>query len=316
LLQAHNFPEAQRLFFLRMQPGSAKTSILNEGVTVGTEVPLYWVCYGERASAPLLVLHGGPGAQHDYLLPQMLGLQDEYRLVFYDQRGGGRSPDHSRELITWKSHTRDLAAVIDELHLVPPTIIGYSWGALLAMSYAVESSGAAEGVSRPQPISRLVLISPAPATRVWRSAMEAEFTARQGSDQVAERRKQLADSGLRERDPDGYRKAMFELSVAGYFHDPARAAELTPFRVVGRVQSSVWESLGDYDILEALRALNIPALVVHGRDDPIPLQSSLEIAEALGARFLLLEKCGHVPYVEQPQALFSAIKSFLRDVQT
>jgi proline iminopeptidase len=99
--------------------------------------------------------------------------------------------------------------------------------------------------------------------------------------------------------------------VAGYFADPARATALTPFRVTGKVQQSVWESLGRYDLCQSLRAVRVPALVVHGVQDPIPLDSARAAAEALGARFLPLDDCGHVPYVEQPMALFGAIEAFL-----
>ena len=61
------------------------------GFTSTTPVPLYWVEYGDPDAPPLLLLHGGPGASHEYLLPQMLELAKEHRLVTYDQRGGGRS---------------------------------------------------------------------------------------------------------------------------------------------------------------------------------------------------------------------------------
>jgi proline iminopeptidase len=124
-------------------------------------------------------------------------------------------------------------------------------------------------------------------------------------------REALAASGLRERDPDAYRQRSFELSVAGYFADPQRATDLTPFRVTGRVQQSVWTSLGAYDLQDALRGLHCPALVLHGRQDPIPLASSAAVAHALGAELVVLEECGHVPYVEQPAALFAAIRRFL-----
>ena len=48
-----------------------------EGTTTTTSAPLYWCTYGSTSSSPLLVLHGGPGAHHDYLLPQMLALAEE-----------------------------------------------------------------------------------------------------------------------------------------------------------------------------------------------------------------------------------------------
>jgi len=101
--------------------------------------------------------------------------------------------------------------------------------------------------------------------------------------------------------------------VAGYFADPRAAYDLTPFRVVGRVQQSVWESLGDYDLVHdgRLAAIRCPALIVHGAQDPIPLASSEACAHALGAELVTLEGCGHVPYVEQPAALFRALRRFL-----
>jgi proline iminopeptidase len=91
---------------------------------------------------------------------------------------------------------------------------------------------------------------------------------------------------------------VFELSVAGYFHDPRKVSGLTPFRVTGRTQHEVWDSLGDFDLRPALAGLRVPAIVLHGDDDPIPVASARAIADALGAPFHLLPDCGHVPYVE------------------
>ena len=128
-------------------------------------------------------------------------------------------------------------------------------------------------------------------------------------------RDELADSGLRERDPEAYRQRAFELSVAGYFANPRAAADLTPFRVSSRVQQSVWDSLGEFDLLapgqlDSVRA-STASVIVHGREDPIPLASSEGAARALGAKLVVLDSCGHVPYVEQPDALFTAIELFL-----
>jgi len=280
------------------------------GFTNTTAVPLYWAAYGTPRSDPLLVLHGGPGAHHDYLLPQMLELAKHHRLIFYDQRGGGQSRDESREPITWQTHVADLAAVIGEFQLGHPTIVGYSWGGLLAMLYAIEGNRPGSSQSLPLP-SRLILIDPAPAESSFRRAMESEFAARQQAPALLAKREELRASGLRDSNPEAYKKRLFELSVAGYFYNSDAARELTPFRVAGRIQDSVWRSLGDYDLLPSLRSLAIPALVLHGRDDPIPVQSSVKVADALGARLVLLEKCGHVPYVERPSALFSAMEGFL-----
>ena len=298
------------------------------GTTTQTEVPLYWATYGTPGAPRLLVLHGGPGAHHDYLLPQMLRLDDRaaggYELLFYDQRGGGRSKRDDLATITWRTQVDDLAHVIAELGPDPLHVVGYSWGALLALLYALDAAGVAIPVvgaplgdvrahATVAPAS-LTLIDPAPLSRAHRAAFEAEFARRQAGPAIQAMRAELAASGLRERDPDAHRQRAFELSVAGYFHDPAAARDLTPFRVTGRVQQSVWESLGDFDLAPHLGAVACPTLVVHGREDPIPLASSEAAVAALpNARLVVLDGSGHVPYVEKADELFAAIGEFLSE---
>jgi proline iminopeptidase len=281
----------------------------SSGFTTTTPMPLYWTRYGEPAAPKLLVLHGGPGAHHDYLLPQLLELSSDYELVFYDQRGGGQSKTDDRTPITWQTHVADLDLVIDELTLDPLSIVGYSWGGLLAMLYSIEAFA---GRARHKP-KRLVLIDPAPVNREYRRAFESEFARRQSDPAVAGLRAELATSGLRERDPEAYRQRTFELSVAGYFANPAAAHDLTPFRVTGRVQQSVWDSLGEFDLLTAgkLDSVRVPTLILHGDRDPIPIASSEAAARTMGARFVTIDNAGHVPYVENPAALFAAIREFL-----
>jgi proline iminopeptidase len=262
------------------------------------------------------VLHGGPGADHQYLLPQMLELGSEYELIFYDQRGGGRSRTDDPAPITWQTQVEDLAAIVRELALDPLELVGYSWGGLLAMLNAVAAAGSAPESLFPVPAASaapqsLALIDPAPITRSYREQFEAEFSRRQQGPVIQGLRAELAASGLRESNPEAYRQRSFELSVAGYFADPARARDLTPFRVVGRVQQSVWGSLGDFDLRSSLGAVEVPSLIVHGRQDPIPLASSEAAAEALRSRLVVLENCGHVPYVEQSPSLFDALREFL-----
>ncbi len=279
------------------------------GHTTTTAVPLYWAAWGPPGAPQLLVLHGGPGAHHDYLLPQMLELASDHELIFYDQRGGGRSRVDGREEIGWRDQVDDLCAIVTELTRPPVSIIGYSWGGLLALLHLVNAPADAPGPTR------LVLIDPAPVTRQLRTRFEEEFARRQSGPAIGELRSELAASGLRESSPGEYRQRAFELSVAGYFADPGAATDLTPFRVLGRVQQSIWESLGDFDIAKEIAAAKRPlaSLVVHGREDPIPLESSELIAHQLGARLVVIEGSGHVPYVEQPQALFSALRGFLEE---
>ncbi len=296
-----------------------------EGLTTMTAVPLYWASWGRSDAPTVVLLHGGPGAHLDYLLPQMLHLAETYQLVMYDQRGGGKSKVDDTSPITWRTHVDDFHGVMAELELQAVPVVGYSWGAMLAMLATADafarplpaalvpagtSAAPTTDAPRMRP-SRLALLNPAPLTRAWRDAFEAEFSARMKGPTVVKLREALAASGLRERDPDGYRQRAFELSVAGYFADPRRARDLTPFRVTGRVQQSVWESLGAFDLLPILDGLRIPSLVVHGAADPIPEASSAACARALGAEYVVIPDAGHVPYVEAPGPLFAALDRFL-----
>jgi proline iminopeptidase len=278
------------------------------GFTRSTAVPLYWAAWGPPAAQKLLVLHGGPGAHHDYLLPQMLHLAKRYNVIFYDQRGGGQSRSDAREEITWRTHVVDLDAVARELGISPLAIVGYSFGGMLALLYHLEAKMNA-GLSQP---SRMALIDPAPLKSEYRRQFEEEFGRRQNGSEVKAMRDELAASGLRESNPAEYRQRTFELAVAGYFADPKKARDLTPFRVNGRIQQQVWDSLGPaFNLLEDLSPPDFPVLFVHGRDDPIPPASSIDGAKAMGAELVLLDECGHVPYVEQPGELFAALDRFL-----
>lgn len=278
------------------------------GFTSTTETPLYWVAYGPEDADRLLVLHGGPGADHAYLLPQMLHLAEKYNVIFYDQRGGGKSKSDEHHPVTIDTHVTDLDAIVKEFDIDAPSIVAYSFGAMIALYYCLEAEQS-PAIRKP---ARLALIDPAPLRRDWRKMFEDEFARRQNGDVIRGMREELVASNLRETDPAAYRQRTFELAVAGYFADPRKARDLTPFRITGRVQQSVWESIGsDYDLLSRLSPMGLPVFIIHGRDDPIPVASSIEGAKAMDAQLVLLDDCGHVPYVEQPGQLFAALDEFL-----
>jgi proline iminopeptidase len=250
----------------------------------------------------VIVLHGGPGAHHDYLLPQFDLLARGRRLRYYDQRGGGRSPVPRDVPAGWREHVADLDGLIAHWNLAPATLLGYSWGGLLALLYAVQ---------HPERVGRLALVSPAAASWRGREAFERRFADRARDPWIRKERQRLAASGLAARDPEAYRRRLFELAVAPYFADPRRARDLTPFRVTARTQQEVWESLGAYDLTPDLERLSVPALLVHGRHDPIPLESAQETARALRADLVVLEASGHVPYVEEPETWRAVLDAFL-----
>jgi pimeloyl-ACP methyl ester carboxylesterase len=252
------------------------------------------------------MLHGGPGASHDYLLPQYDLLANRRTLCYYDQRGGGQSPVPRDTPVGWREHVADLEELRGELGLERLTLCGYSWGGLLAVLYLLE---------HPERVERLALVAPAAPTAEYRRQFEEEFARRMAAPEITHEREVLRASGLRERDPAAYQRRAFELSVAGYFRDFHDAKNLTAFRITARTQEAVWKSLGDYDIRPELRDLasRIPlpaSRIVHGTFDPLPIAGSRELAGLLSAEFSELP-VGHCPHVEATGDFVRALDDFL-----
>jgi len=270
-------------------------------------VRLYTRQVGDGPS--VVVLHGGPGAHHDYLLPQYDRLaagRAGRTLIYYDQRGGGRSVVPRDVAVGWREHVADLEALRVHWRLDRLTLLGYSWGGLLAVLYALE---------HPSRIARLALVSGAPLTAAWREEFERRFAARMAQPWIARSRAELSALGLAQRDPEKYRRIAFALSVAGYFHDPSRAREMTPFRVTERTRRAVWDSLGEYDLREQIR-LKFPngtaprSLLVHGIYDPMPIEAARETAALLSTGVVELAT-GHAPHVEATEAFVRVLDGFL-----
>lgn len=267
-------------------------------------VRLYTRQVGDGPS--VVVLHGGPGAHHDYLLPQYDRLAARRALRYYDQRGGGRSAVPRDVAVGWREHVADLDALRNHWRLDRLTLLGYSWGGLLAVLYALE---------HPDRIARLALVSAAPVTAVWREEFERRFAARMAQPWIARSRAELSALGLAQSDPEKYRRIAFALSVAGYFHDPSRAREMTPFRVTERTRRAVWDSLGEYDLRARIR-LTFPdggaprSLLLHGIYDPMPIEAARETAALLSTGVAELGT-GHAPHVEATEEFVRVLDGFL-----
>lgn len=122
----------------------------------GTPSLAYWSIGLSSARQTIVVVHGGPGLSHDYLLPEWRRLASERRVIFYDQRGCGGSGEASD--YSWECHVGDLKRLLEHVSPDEPVVLaGSSWGATLAWYYAD---------SRPADVAALVL-SGLPAPRVW-----------------------------------------------------------------------------------------------------------------------------------------------------
>lgn len=248
-------------------------------------------------------LHGGPGASQDYLRPQFDRLATGRTILYYDQRGGGKSDVPREAPLDWHAHVADLEAVVHAAATTPVTLMGFSWGGLLALLFAMEHPGL---------VDRLALVGPAPTFPEARAAYNREFERRQAAPEIAAARAALSQSGLRESNPDAFWKQAFALSVAGYFREPSRASKLTPFRVGARAQKAVWESLKGMDLRERLKSVKAETLILHGRHDPVPLSASETLAKILpNAKLVVFEDSGHALYAEETEKFVTELNAFL-----
>ena len=271
-------------------------------------------CRDVGAGLPLVVLHGGPSFDHTYLRPELDRLADFFHVVYYDQRGRGRSAAGVRpDDVSLGSELEDLERVRSHFGAESVAVVGHSWGGLLAMEYALR---------HPARVSHLILLDTAPASGDdWRLLLEA-FDRRPPSDleeMTAISSTAAYECGDLEADA-AHIRAHFRMTVRRPAHLETLVARLRSnfteegvllARTVG--QRLVDESVGSpgYDLLPRLRRLDVPTLMFHGEHDFIPLELVAPIADAIpGARLSVLAGCGHFPYLEDPDLVVGEVVRF------
>jgi hypothetical protein len=194
-----------------------------------TATPLYWARYGpsaESGAPQLVVLHGGPGAHHDYMLPQMLHLAERYDVLFYDQRAeekskvdgqrANRMADARRRSRAHRTRIQRRSAV-DRRYSVG-RIAGTSLHSRVSTRQEHSRAGTARShrsrTTRPQTVPQ---------------GIRGEFSRRQQSPELQRMRAELAASNMRETDPEAYRQRLFELGVADTSRIPKTRGISLPF---------------------------------------------------------------------------------------
>jgi proline iminopeptidase len=265
---------------------------------------------------PIVILHGGPDFDHEYLLPEMDRLADLGRLVYYAQRGRGRSyAGEGPDDVSIEGDIADLDAVRARTGSDRVAVLGHSWGALLAMEYATR---------HPERVSHLILLNPAPASHADLLALQSHFARIRSPEQRARMAALAADpryvAGDVAMDAEYY-----AIHFAAAFRHPENLTRVldrlrrgfAPEGIVAaraiedRLYEQTWRA-PTYDLLPSLRTLRVPALVLHGDHDFIPLAVAQHIAEAVpGSRLLELTDCGHFSHLEQPEAVHAAVADLL-----
>jgi proline iminopeptidase len=263
------------------------------------------------AGPSLIVVHGGPDFNHRYLLPDLDRLSAKFRLVYYDQRGRGRSSAGvSPEDVTIVSEVEDLDRVRQHTRQSKVTLLGHSWGCVIAAEYAVRF---------PDQVGGLILLNSAPLSHADLQRFRS-YRQRREAENLTQARAVASSLPYQQGDiaaETEYNKAHF----ANAFHRRALVddfvadlrADFQPSDIIKaraiemRLYAETWNQL-DYDLPAALKELRVPMLVIHGVDDFIPEACARHVAEAVpGARLLVLPECGHFAFIERPDALMNAI---------
>jgi proline-specific peptidase len=270
----------------------------------------------EPGKLPLLVLHGGPGAAHDYLEPVETLAATGRRVIFYDQIGCGRSDQpHNPDLWTVDLFVEELGVMRQALGLEHTHILGQSWGGMLAMQYAL---------TQPQGVASLVIANSPASIPQW----------------VAEANRLRADL------PPEVQQTLLHHEAAGTTDDPAyqEAVQVFYARHLCRIDPfpdcvvrsfaqmdrnpevyhtmngpSEFHCIGkfkDWDIIDRLPEIDIPTLVLSGRyDEATPLIAETVHKGIVGSEWVLFENSSHMPHIEETEVYMQVVADFLSRIE-
>lgn len=282
-------------------------------VDAGNGVQLYYRMFGTGPDT-LVVLHGGPGFNMEYLAADFEPLGKSHVVLLYDQRGTGRSTLVTDSVaLTGDRFADDLEAVRRHFRLERLNLLGHSWGAGVAALYAQH---------HPDRIGRLFIVDAIPARHT--ELVQAFQKLDQNRDPlIRQRMQELRAARLRNPGDAATCRAYYILWFTPFFSDSALMHRSkgdfcagSPASLTNKVRSVdryTAASLGEWDWRPILRAVQAPALVIHGSKDPLPVATARVWAAALPkARLVVLPGRGHFPYVEAPAEFFAIVDAFLR----
>lgn len=297
----------------RSRSGAAR-GLLGAWVTLAAMDVEEWVaisggqlwCTTSGVGPGLVLAHGGPGMS-DNLGPLARMVEDLVTVHRYDQRACGRSTGDG-EGQTVASAVADIDALREHWGYRRWVVGGHSWGAALALFYALahpDKTRAVLYVDGPGVVAR-------PASPRARGRMERLSIAER--DELV-RVKRLANDG----DPDGGQR-LAQLLWKTDFSDAGRAPDfaLEPLFAYPRNAAAAESLHRSADerlaagLAEAVRELSMPVLVLHGADDPVPVECAEDLAARLpGGQLVVLDGVGHNPWMEDAASVRGAMRSFL-----
>lgn len=282
--------------------------------------------YEEWGQGPALyILTGGPGAPPEDPGHQIIdSLKSLYTCVLLHQRGSGlsRNIPVNAETININSYLQDIELLRKERKDKTISILGISWGGLLAMNYAV---------LYPNHVSDLILIGSAPPSyKVWDVLFDNQFVRRSSVELDSMRLLQAIFSvktdreldSLKRSDPSSVEVIAFKKFIAIHMRamhfDRQKVSEGFDdfftnfnFQPIPFIDKEVIER--KWDITAELKKLSVPALIIYGRQDDQGESTFFLQKECLkNAEMHVIEKCGHIIWEDQPEAFYSILMKYSR----
>ena len=276
----------------------------------------YYRTVGERTDkAPLILLHGGPGSTHNYFeVLDRVAEEDGRMLVMYDQIGCGNSyVDGRPELWTVETWVNELIALRKHLGLDTCHLLGQSWGGMLLLTYicGYEHSGVKSGI----------LSSTLPASWLW--GIEQARMIKELPEEYQEAIKTATETG--DYSNDIYQRAEEEymLRHAAGKPDPDGPECLLRKKWTGRESYVVgWGpneytpmgTLKDYDVIDKLKDIKEPCLVINGGNDLCtPYIAKVMYDNIPNSRWELFRECRHMCFVEDNDHYVEVLKEWLNE---
>ena len=275
-----------------------------EMLEVAPGLSLFYEVRGQGSGTPLFVVNGGPGFDHAYLhcSDAWDRLAANRRVVFYDQRGNGRSTrlkeDQTTKLLDQIS---DLDALATHLGAKKFDLLGHSWGGYLVMAYASR---------HPERIQHLI-IADAAAPKIHETAFLFKYIY----PETTERQDRLA-FGEALGDPQAIAASLGEYNTMLFVSKEARDAYLAradSFVFNSKINQALWSEAERYDLNPELTKFAFPTLVVTGRYDfNVAPSVAYGIHQKVpNSEFAVFERSGHLPFCEESDAWVKRIEAFL-----
>ena len=292
-------------------------SISKEGYIPVTGGSVWYRVVGTGSGIPLLTLHGGPGANSNYLEP-LTALADERPIILYDQLGGGKS-DHPNNPNLWvlDRFAEELVQIRDALDLPRFHLYGHSWGTMLAVEYALEQSVA--------PVS---LILAGPVLNVPRYVQDANALKRELPSKVQEAIEHHEAAGT--LDTPEYQAASGEWmrrhlcrnesileGLLKGLGDPVSGINQQVYNTMqGPSEFAITGNLKDFDRTTRLSEIKVPTLFTCGRyDECTPDTTAWYHSLMPGSEMIVFEQSAHMTHLEEPELYVQTVRDFLHKVE-